>query len=186
MYPNENPTGNGDSIIRMIQIFFNSYIDQIAANQNLNMEQFYPSSHDGIYSEYDLISILEAGDVVCVGRSAIHINREQGNHRETTSTGHFYIISGYMKINGINYFIALNSASPNIESQNSTNTPTDDVQTSSDVDYRQGLVELFSYDKLVCGTNALAGEAPDGSFWNLTIVRINEYYASTIIPPYYN
>ncbi len=171
----QNPTGNGDSIVNIIKIFLN---EQSSDNQNIDFTQFYPQSHDGVYSESDLIAILEAGDVVCVGRSSISSRGVRESSGEETDMGHFYTITGYMSINGNNYFVALNSASPSVNTagENQNN------QSDSNIDYTRGQIELFSYNKLLYGTNPLPGEEPDGDRWDLTVVRNVDSYNSAIIP----
>ena len=160
-------SGDEDEIVEMIQIFLNSYQEQ---DPDFDASQFSPTVVRGTYDEDMLINILEAGDVICVGRITTPAQNYQINREEGAVNGHFYTITGYVYINGINYFVALNSLSPlSISSDSDPNT----LQVSeidSNINYFRGSVKLFSHSKLMDGTCALANEDEDGYHWSATII----------------
>ena len=179
-------SGDEDEIAEMIPIFLDSYQEQ---NPDFNASQFYPTAVRVSYDVDVLISILEAGDVIVVGRVTIPTQSYQINNVEQTlANGHFYTITGYVSINGIIYFIALNSSSPlsneSNSNQNTLQVAQQVAQAGSNADYSQGSVELFSHSKLVDGTCALANEAEDNYYWAATII-CNEEFMQWYRPPVY-
>lgn len=175
-------SGNEEEIAEMIKIFLDSYQEQ---NTDFNASQFYPTVVRGTYDEDILINILEAGDVIVVGLVTKPIQSYQINNVEQTlANGHFYTITGYVSINGIIYFVALNSSSPLQNISNSNQNILQETQSGSNIDYSKGSVELFSHSKLVDGACALANEAENNYYWAATIICNDEFESWNRQPVY--
>lgn len=115
-------------------------------------------THEKIYSEDTLMKFLDDGHVLIIHR--LWYNYQNGMYVfDNIRVGHFYVLSGYVTIQGKTWFI---------------------LHDPSNSDDDESEATLMTYQKLRCGYDRTEDELRDDGFWCCAIVVNTEYSKNTI------
>ena len=115
-------------------------------------------THEKIYSEDTLMKFLDDGHVLIIHR--LWYNYQNGMYVfDNIRVGHFYVLSGYVTIQGKTWFIL----------HDPSNSDDDEAEAT-----------LMTYQKLRCGYDRTEDELRDDGFWCCAIVVNTEYSKNTI------